>query len=701
VSRPERVENVRARLAAADVETRRLAVAEIPGLLASEACELLLLALADVDWRVRKEAATTAVRIEPRTAVTFALARALGTRDDIGLRNAAVEALVGMGPDAVPFALDALIRLDAEGRKLAIEVLAGVPTLEGMRALKACLGDENANVAVAAADGLGRAALAGEEARELAVRGLCACLNPDDASVQIPARTHLRLAALGSLRSLQASLEWPLLEPLMQDPLLRKAALGVAGITTDTRALRVLAEACADPSASLANEAVLALGRWAFEVEAVRTSDNECVDVLGTILRANPDACLRASTLATDDSEDVELRRAALLILGLAGDPRDVSTVADALGDERLACHAEAALRMFGADAMEPLVVASRTAAPSLRGATLSMLPQLSSHKNETLDALREAVLEACPDVVAAALKSVGLVGGASELSLVVARVRDPVAKVAGAAQAALLSLAGRHPAAARAMTLGIDPLGDDALVATLVFDALAAESSLLASEASFLEVAVTHRDGLVRRAALEALASTGSPDAARAASRSLADEEPAVANAAIRALGRLGRGEELASLAATTRDSARLGAILRALNEADPIRAFAAARPLLREGEAAVAAVAVDVVGALDTDARFDALMAAVDHPDPHVGKLALTQLSKRGDERAVIALSRALEHDVLAIRMVAAELLGSMGGSETEAILRARLERETRAQVREVIMGALSVRHDGGSSS
>ena len=80
----------------------------------------------------------------------------------------------------------------------------------------------------------------------------------------------------------------------------------------------------------------------------------------------------------------------------------------------------------------------------------------------------------------------------------------------------------------------------------------------------------------------------------------SLADEEAVVALAAIRALGRLRRGEQLATLAATTKDPLRLGTILRALADADPERAFAAARPLLRSGEPSIAAAAVEVVGSV-----------------------------------------------------------------------------------------------------
>src|SRR4051812_12293002 len=242
----DRVASVRQRLADAEPEVRRLAAQEIPGLPAPHACDLLVVALGDTDWRVRKEAATLAARVEPRTAVVFAIARVLGDRDDIGLRNAAVEALVAIGPDAVPGAIDALTRLDADGRKLAVEMLAGAPTLPGMRALAKCLDDTDPNVVVAAVEGLGRAHLAGDEARELATNALTSIL----ASGETPAK----LAALEALRNLDEGVPWSALEPLFGDPLLRRPAIAAAGGSTTPRAIRALAEACADASPSLSLE---------------------------------------------------------------------------------------------------------------------------------------------------------------------------------------------------------------------------------------------------------------------------------------------------------------------------------------------------------------------------------------------------------------------------------------------------------------
>jgi HEAT repeat protein len=691
-----RVTSVRARLAAAEPEVRRLATKEIPSLPAPESCDLLLVALGDADWRVRKEATMIAARVEPRTAVVFAVARALGDREDIGLRNAAVEALVAIGPDAVPGAIDALTRLDADGRKLAVEMLAGAPTLSGMRALAKCLGDPDPNVVVAAAEGLGRAHLAGDEARELATTALTEVL----ASA---AETPARLAALESLRNLDEGVPWSALEPLFGDPLLRRPAIAAAGGSTTPRAVRALAEACADPSPTLSLEAVIALGRSIEEA----WGDDDLLDVAAKTLRASAQARARLRELAKASDADATARGAAVLALGLVRDPDDVALIADALADDGVADRAEAALRLFGQEAVEPLLVAGRTAAPSLRGAAISMLPQLALGSARTSDAqrgdsdpltaVREALSEASAEVVAPALKTLAIVGGPTDLAAVARHVASADPKVAGAAHGALLAIAARHLDAARAAASGIDPRSDAALTVTIVLDALARAKATKPEDEAFLVSALTHREAAVRRGAIEALASIGGDDAAVAVTLSLADEEPVVAHAAIRALGRLGRAEQLASLAATTRDPIRLASVLRALKDADPTRAFAAARPLLRSKEAAVAAAAVEVVGAIDVEARVEALMGAADHADHEVVKLALAQLANTGDERALASLARAIEHEAEAVRRYAAELLGHEGGSEAESILRARLDRERSIEVREHIMAALSARPEG----
>lgn len=682
---------VRARLADPEPEIRRIATQDIAKLGAPEACELLLLALGDDDWRVRKEAASVAPQVEPRMAVVFALFRALDDREDIGKRNAAVESLILIGPDAVPGAIDALGRLDADGRKLAVEVLAGAPTLQGMRVLASYTRtDEDVNVVVAAAEALGRAHLAGDEAREFARTSLLDLLESSETSV--------RLAALDALRRLDAEVPWTVLEPLLDDPLLRRHALAAASGNTTPRALRALAEAVADPNVAIARDAVVALGR----VLEQSWGDDDVLFVVTKTLRASEPAHARLRALA-QTMEDPASRGPAVLALGLVRDPDDVPLLAEALSDDLVADHAEAALQLFGQTAVEPLLVAGRSAAPSLRGMAISMLPQLAQDgatfsdwpgASEPLAALREGLEAKVPEVIVAALKSLSVVGGGVDVAPVFDLVRHEDPAVAGAAQAALSAIASRHPDAARKLVSSSDAHGPSALAATIALETLARNHQTIPEDAPFLASALAHRDASVRRGAIEALAFLGGSEASTIVTMSLADEDPLVAHAAIRALGKLGRAEQLASLAASTRAPIRLASVLRALREADPERAFAAARPLVRSPESAVASAAVEVVGAVAVDARVDALLGAIDHPDYEVVKLALVQLVNCGEEPGLLALARTIEHAAETVRRYAAELLGHLPGEGAEAILRSRLERERSLEVRRAIMEALSSR-------
>jgi HEAT repeat protein len=693
------VVGVRARLKDPEPEVRRRATQDIQQLPAPESCELLMAALGDEDWRVRKEAAAIATRVEPRAAVVVAVARALAERDNIGLRNAAVEALILIGPDAVPGTIDALDRLDADGRKLAVEVLAGVPTLAGMKSLVRSSKDPDVNVVVAAAEGLGNADLAGDEARELATATLADLLGSEHIQV--------RVAALDALSALDASVPWVRLEPLLEDPLLRRNAIAAAAGNKAPRALLTLAQAVADPSPTLAREAAEALGRSLEEA----WEDEALVDIAAKTLRASREGHARLRALAKE-AQDPAARGAAILALGLVRDPDDVSLIADALGDDEVAERAEAALHRFGQDAVEPLLVAGlagRSAPPSLRVATISMLPELARpsvgddearSESAPLAAVREALADASAEVVASALKSLSIVGVGADLGPVTRHVRSADPKIASAAHGALLEIAARNVGPAREMLGDVDPRGDDALWAVLVLEALARAGSALPADEDFLASALTHRAATVRRAAIDALAVVGGDDAAHLVTVALADEEPEVALAAIRALGRLGRAEQLASLAATTRDPIRLGTVMRALRHADPERAFAAARPLVRSREASIAAAAIDVVGGVALEGHVEALMGAIDHPDHEVVKLALGEIAKVDDDRALTALAAAIEHNAESVRKCAAELLGQAGAepagrsTETDSVLRGRLDRERSAEVRGAIMQALAVR-------
>src|SRR5262249_14930525 len=155
----------------------------------------------------------------------------------------------------------------------------------------------------------------------------------------------------------------------------------------------------------------------------------------------------------------------------------------------------------------EPLLVAGRTAAPLLRGATISMLPGLARSESEPLAAMREALGEMSPDVVAPALKSLSIIGVEADLASVARLVHSSDPKIASAAKGAVLAMAARHPEGAGAMLRDVGPRGEDALWAAVVIEALARAGATPPADSTFLASALSHRSAVVRRAAIDALA--------------------------------------------------------------------------------------------------------------------------------------------------------------------------------------------------
>jgi len=673
-------------------EARRIAVHQIAKVEGREACELLLRALGDDDWRVRKEAATVAPVLEQREETVATLVAALEDDFNIGLRNAAVEALVAIGPDAVGATIEALDRIDEDARKLAIEVLGGVPDARGTAALASALGDEDENVRAAAAEALGSAAMAGEESRALATHALASALLTSDA--------FLKIAALDSLARLDAQLPWSVFEPCAKDPLLRRYAIAAAAGSGEPAAVSALARATGDSSPTISREAIVALG----DLIARGPDDDSFLDRV----RADTQSagCANARR-AVRDAEDPRARGGALLILGLLRQEEDVGALAEALGDDEVAERADLALRLYGAAAAAPVLAAARAARPSVRAAALAFTASLEgANVAEVRAALREGLEDDSLDVVASAIEALGPLGDASDLRRVASLRSHADERVAATATSAVSEIAARHVDAARAL-LEDSSLGEDPLeLGCVLLGAIASTRALDDRDVTLLKRALSHHHSEVRRAAVDALAQAGGDAAADAVVFALADEEHEVQLAAARALGRLRRPEALIGVVADTRDPVFAGTALRALGDADPARALASARPLVTHPDPAMACAAVEAIGQIAVSrgsghppanlvmASEDALFAALDHADPEVVKLALSLVGAEPGPRALARMGLCLDHSSWEVRRLAAELLGQDGGAGAEGLLRARYDREKDPTVRAAIGSAVSLR-------
>ena len=228
-----------------DPEERRRATSALPSAPDGERGALLIRALGDVDWRVRKEGARVAAGVAEDWGLLPELVDGLCQGENVGLRNSALEVLERLGPRAANALLVALPRVPEPARKFVVAAL-GFAGGAGVEKLAELSRDAEPNTAQAAIEALAR--VGGDRAEE-ALRGHLEAEDP----VQ-------RLAALEGLERLQAQVSLDALAPLLGDRLVRRLALRILGYSEEPGAAATLLGALEDGGAA-SLEATVALGR--------------------------------------------------------------------------------------------------------------------------------------------------------------------------------------------------------------------------------------------------------------------------------------------------------------------------------------------------------------------------------------------------------------------------------------------------------
>lgn len=730
---PETRDDALRALALADAEGRRLVVESLVGARGEAIVGVLARALADADWRVRKEAVHLAIRVADRVDVVPVLIDALrGPSDEVALRNAAVEALAAIGLpaiEAIERALhatgaDGAPLLDADGRKLAVEVLAGSRKERALPLVIAALDDEDANVRAAAAEAVG---LIGGDGATLALLAL----------LERPDR-FLKLAALQGLDRLGVAVPIDRLAPLVGDRILRHAVIAALGRVRDAEAIPLLVRGLGDSSRHVAESALRSLG-------ALLSDDRDArIRAKLELAAATPRARLRALDAALGDERG--LKQAALPVLGALGalgDDAAVQALVVALGDEELAEAAEDALREAGDRAVAALVDAARGDDPTTRAAVLRLLPKLRPKAPEILDVARAALrargtvasLGAHPEVAAAAASAISMVISAGvkpvadDVQALLRAATSKTPKIAAAALQALRTVARCAPRAVLPLVAEVEPTGEEAPIACMLLAVIGRPDDV-----PWLSHAMSAESPRTRRAAVEALAQIGGPSAARAVALAVTDEVSEVALAAIRALGRL-RGEPghespgvlpLLRLLATSDDESTLAAAVRALGATADPRAIEAVRPLVLAEHPRLASAALESLAELLSDgvALREVVASALQHPSAAVVRVALDVLDalaereERGLDaarpapregagsttdpdgtmrarlaRTLVAVSELLTHPAWEVRRRAVEVIVRLDPLGARSLLSARLPYEPEAAVREVVDRALAI--------
>ncbi|WP_164019373.1 HEAT repeat domain-containing protein [Pyxidicoccus trucidator] len=626
------------------------------------ALEVLVAGLHDESWRVRHVAAETLKRLPSSRDVAERLIRVLDERGETGARNAAAEALAGLGGAALGPLVRLLSHPDPDQRKFAADILGQLGQRTAEMPLVQALEDPDLNVRVSVSEALGRV---GGEHSARALEALLADPEP-----------LLRLSALEGLALLRRPPPLHVVLALLDDSRLQRSAFRVLGLVPQVVATERICQGLASGVRSVREAALGALGTQVTLAESVRRGEIEAV-VLAA-LRRLPDAGERLAQAL--EAEDVTVRAGALVAAAALGEPSLALPVAEAAREDRLLREVLNTLSRLGPEGGRALLGHMADLSSPARAAAAEALVDLVDADSVT--ALCALLEWAEDDLRAVVVRALGRTRSPEAVPPLVDLLVDPA--LAGAATRALGVLAGSNRAAVLAAL--------EAAVARRATSAAVAALARVGGAPALPALRQLARDAepTWRAAAVEAVSEVDGGVGRELARAALADEAMQVRISGVRAMGRLGGPEAGALLRPALHDedvSVRLAAV-EAVGACGAVDRATDLEVLVRHPDGALAVAAVRALSRLGL-AVPGVLRNAASHPDAEVVKAALSAGAET-EEGVSLALSL-LGHPRWDVRAAAARVLGDSGGPECLDAARLALEAEADALARQTLSDAV----------
>lgn len=647
-------EQLKRRLTEESPEVRRRAVLEINDYEPPEVIDLMILALGDDDWRVRKEAAGVAATMASEKTVVHRLIEEMTQEDNVGLRNAAAEALALSDAEAITELMNQTPTLNASGRKIAIEVLGSSndPRVESV--LIDCLSDEDDNVRACAAEWLG------EVGGEQATTALVACLDGQD--------VLLVLAALQSLNRIRAVIPWPLLSSLSNEKLYGAELLLALGRSDAVEAAPVIARQLGYDQAA------------ARAMELLHNSSDQTGAAVETALRDLDDHGRAFLSKTIRDGEPAEQRSAAACLLW-SHQLSNMPFIVELAQNESLYPLLLDELKKWGPSALNKLEEMMPTIDGKPLASVIGLLARLldiSSGQAKT-DLFANYLASEDMIVATAAASAVSRFGDGRVIPRLVELLGSSRNRVRRVASHALTEVGQRHPDLVQKALAEIELAGEQGIQLCRIIEVVGK-----AEDTSRLSVALGSPIPELRAAVLGALAAVAGENVLEMIALAMTDEDLSVRMAAAAALGRIGPpAAETIIYALHSADGPLKAALIRALGQVGHSEAPVILKAMCQESaEIALAALeAMDTLGLNVTDIQQELLR----HPDSEVVKQALTVLGSTVSSSQLVDL---LDHDSWDVRLAVVARLAQMKEDEqAHEALFSHLNQEKDDLVREAI--------------
>lgn len=212
--------------------------------------------LGDEEWRIRKEAIGQFMLLPHAEQRIDFLVGLLSHGENAGLRNAAIEILVGFGRRTAAELIRQLPQVNSEVRKFIIDILGELGQSELAPQLLVYLADADENVRYATVETLGKLRSV------VAVAPLLDLLDK--------AETGLRFTIFEALAAIGSGVPVSRVSSYAEDRLLRRAVYSCLGHLGDPHALETLVEGLNDPLKRHRESALLAIGEIIAQVAIPR-----------------------------------------------------------------------------------------------------------------------------------------------------------------------------------------------------------------------------------------------------------------------------------------------------------------------------------------------------------------------------------------------------------------------------------------------
>jgi len=581
-------------------EQRWEEVNHIRGLKEDGCISVLLKAMEDVSWRVRKTAVDILLEDYPVDKYIEGLVGLLYLEDNAGARNSAIEALIKLGNRITPFLIEAFKTPNKDVRKFIIDVLGEQKDGRSLPLMLEAIKDEDENVRATAVEHLGKT-------REVSVV---------DALIEIVAEGDLWTAypaadALGMIGNRKAV---PCLTAALGRKPLREPVLKSLGRLADPSTLDHVVPLLADPSRNIQEAALRSIEKFyhngvdaAFITAALR-------NILGD----------KAMELLIKHawSNRNEVRISAILLLGLMKDEAAYAPLLDISHEEEFAEDVKNAFVFIGRDNPRSLLKLFDTDDAHQR----RFICEVTDRINSPLfyDVLEEMLSNEDGHVRSIAAVSISKLKDGRAVEKLKLLLSDDYEDVQDSGVEALTNLKAFLDINEIIAMLksGLPALRKNS---ARVLGKIGATEAL--AELSF---ALKDVDVTVRKAVVEALALIRTDDAVRYLTYALTDEVPDIRSSAALSLGRIGGAGVLDSLAILSADpdSGVRVAAAKSMGLLKDGNAVPVLISLLGDKSGFVVASALESLGAVGGDAARDAVKEMLQCADDEIKRTAITAL-------------------------------------------------------------------------